>query len=603
MEEQASRRQYLLALGATGTVGLAGCSQSPGPDQSTVTEVATSSLGGANFEFEYDGQAQQVTVQFNGGADIVAGNLELQSSAGVQVVWSELGSTVANSDERITSEATATLGDDILNWDHAIGRDETIRVVHVGGDPATLGRFTPPESSTLTSTVPTDTPTPKPTDTPPSEPTDMPTPEPTDTPTPEPTDTPTPEPTDTPPSDTTPPSITAFSLSNPSGQELRTSFESDEELPTVEITISGTETTTLSRNDFIERISGGTYTYEATYEASADGEYTATLVEAADESGNNGGSGESVTISVNSDTLMADFETRRNITIESSTGELATYPVVLEGIDIGDADIESVRVVDEQEGRVIDYATQSEGSDVDVAFQTDISENETIERFALYYGNSDADDETEEWGSVRYHWYDSFEGESGVSPENWTESAENPPAEVSVDCTTSSEGSCSMYVDGQYVSEDSSIGNVESLPNRQYTLLEFDIRHMQDASQIRLTSADTVESGGGFDTTRIKYGEVDQFYSGEPVDIEYETWHTFRYEFTWDGNDVGWTHYLNGEEIDSVPTSENTDIGTISGVLFRQAAFGDGIHYIDNVKFFASAGDDLDISVGEAESV
>lgn len=300
---------------------------------------------------------------------------------------------------------------------------------------------------------------------------------------------------------------------------------------------------------------------------------------------------------------MAGWSTRHPITIESDAETLEGYPVVLEGIDIGGADSESVRVVDESNGETVTYGTRVSGSGVDVAFKTDIDAGATVDRFALYYGNSEADDESAAWDRVRSHWYDSFETESGATPENWTVSAENPPEELSVDCTTATDGSCSMYVDGQYVSEDSSIGNVESLPNRQYTLLELDVRHIQDATQIRLTSGDTVTSTGGFDTTRIKNGEVDVFYSGEPVDIEYGTWQTFRYEFTWDGDDVGWTLYLNGEAIDEVPTSEHTDIGALTGVIVRQAAFGDGVHYVDNVRLLAAAGDDLNVSLGDAESL
>jgi hypothetical protein len=63
-------------------------------------------------------------------------------------------------------------------------------------------------------------------------------------------------------------------------------------------------------SDFSEAVSSGTYTYEATYEASSDGDYTATLDEATDESGNDGASRQSVTISVEASgvTIIDDFE-------------------------------------------------------------------------------------------------------------------------------------------------------------------------------------------------------------------------------------------------------------------------------------------------------
>jgi hypothetical protein len=90
---------------------------------------------------------------------------------------------------------------------------------------------------------------------------------------------------------------------------LRTSFESDEDLASIEVSISGAEALVLTATDFSESVSGGSYTYEATYEASSDGDYTATLDEAADESGNDGAGGQSVTLTVESQAkIIDDFE-------------------------------------------------------------------------------------------------------------------------------------------------------------------------------------------------------------------------------------------------------------------------------------------------------
>jgi hypothetical protein len=283
MDNRQTRRKYLLALGATSAVGLAGCSQGNSTQQQTATEAPTSNLGGANFAFEYAASDQQVVIEFNGGAGILAGDLQVRSSTGVQAEWAELGSSVASPGERISTGATAILGPNILNWEQPVGRDETIRLVHVGQEtPATLGRFTPPESSTLTSTVPL-----------------------TDAPTEEPIEAPTETPTEE--LDTTAPSITAFSISNPSGQDLRTSFDSDERLSTIQVTVSGAETTVLTTDDFSETSSGGAYSYEATYQASSDGDYTATLDEAADASDNDGASGQSVSLSVSTSEVLYEY--------------------------------------------------------------------------------------------------------------------------------------------------------------------------------------------------------------------------------------------------------------------------------------------------------
>ncbi len=94
------------------------------------------------------------------------------------------------------------------------------------------------------------------------------------------------------------PSISTFSLSNTSGQQLWTSFDSDEEVATVQVSITGPESTVLTTGDFSESVSNGTYTYGATYNASADGDYTATLDEAIDGGGNDGATGTSDTVTV-----------------------------------------------------------------------------------------------------------------------------------------------------------------------------------------------------------------------------------------------------------------------------------------------------------------
>jgi hypothetical protein len=98
--------------------------------------------------------------------------------------------------------------------------------------------------------------------------------------------------------DTTTPSISSFSASNPSSQDVMVSFDSDEQLSTISVSISGAETATLTRADFTETSSGSGYTYEATYSGSTDGDYTATLDTAEDADGNDGATGQSDTVSV-----------------------------------------------------------------------------------------------------------------------------------------------------------------------------------------------------------------------------------------------------------------------------------------------------------------
>lgn len=83
------------------------------------------------------------------------------------------------------------------------------------------------------------------------------------------------------------PTISSFDVSNPAGQDVQVTFESDERLSTIAVGISGVESETLSANDFTESGSGP-YTYTATYSGSSDGSYDVALSTAADAVGNDG---------------------------------------------------------------------------------------------------------------------------------------------------------------------------------------------------------------------------------------------------------------------------------------------------------------------------
>ncbi|PSP47641.1 hypothetical protein BRC75_09220, partial [Halobacteriales archaeon QH_7_69_31] len=96
--------------------------------------------------------------------------------------------------------------------------------------------------------------------------------------------------------DTTAPTVSSdsFTASNPEGQNVSVSFDSDEDLSNVSVDLSGPESATLTEADFVE--SGGTYS--ATYDGNSDGNYTATLETAEDAAGNDGAAGQSDTTTV-----------------------------------------------------------------------------------------------------------------------------------------------------------------------------------------------------------------------------------------------------------------------------------------------------------------
>jgi hypothetical protein len=121
--------------------------------------------------------------------------------------------------------------------------------------------------------------------------------------------------------DTTPPRIDAFSIASPSSQDLRVSFDSSERLRTIQINVSGSESFSLSRADFSESKSNGRYTYEATQEVDSSGSYTATLIQAVDQSENDGAEGQSVNVSVGSSPEKSQLEPPFTESFDSGIGD------------------------------------------------------------------------------------------------------------------------------------------------------------------------------------------------------------------------------------------------------------------------------------------
>ncbi|WP_327053257.1 PGF-pre-PGF domain-containing protein [Halomicrococcus gelatinilyticus] len=118
----------------------------------------------------------------------------------------------------------------------------------------------------------------------------------------------------------TPPDLSNYTVTNPSGQELAISFDSSEALSTIAVDVSGATTATLDETDFTE--SGGPpYAYDATWNASTDGNVTVTLSNASDADGTNGSSGQAVDVtldttppSVSNLTLADDDDGDGNVT-------------------------------------------------------------------------------------------------------------------------------------------------------------------------------------------------------------------------------------------------------------------------------------------------
>jgi len=97
--------------------------------------------------------------------------------------------------------------------------------------------------------------------------------------------------------DTTAPTISNFSVTNPSGQNVSASFSSTEQLGTIAVSITGAESATLNETNFTQ-VGSGPYDYTIIYNGSSDGNYTATLNAANDSANNDGSGGESGSVSI-----------------------------------------------------------------------------------------------------------------------------------------------------------------------------------------------------------------------------------------------------------------------------------------------------------------
>jgi len=285
------RRQFLRTGLVGSMLGFAGCARlqeiPESDEEQETTETTSPDLESARFQFEYDEGARRVTITYREGAHIDGGDLQIRASNGKRISWSQLGSTMADTDEPIQGGATAVLGPSILNWETPIGSGTTLRLVYTGQDaPATLGRFTPSgtTTTTLTTTVR-------------STPTTSSTTSSTPTSTTRSTTTAT-----TTARDTTPPTIRALSIANTGDNTLRISFDSSEQLTAIRARISGAASATLTTADFsVSQTASGTYTYEATYQVTTTGTFSATLTRAVDANGNDGAQNNDASVTIETD--------------------------------------------------------------------------------------------------------------------------------------------------------------------------------------------------------------------------------------------------------------------------------------------------------------
>jgi PKD repeat protein len=114
------------------------------------------------------------------------------------------------------------------------------------------------------------------------------------------------------------PSISNVNLTNPSGQDVTITFDSDTQLTNASVSLSGPESATLTETDFSESSSGGTYTYTYTYSGSSDGTYTATVDTAEGSGGVDGATGESDSVLVDTTPPTADAGANGSVPFDSA---------------------------------------------------------------------------------------------------------------------------------------------------------------------------------------------------------------------------------------------------------------------------------------------
>ena len=105
-------------------------------------------------------------------------------------------------------------------------------------------------------------------------------------------------------SDTTAPEISGFTATNPAAQDITVTITSDEQLDAISVAITGPDPATLTAASFDGPADGGGV-YTATYVATSNGDYTATLNTAADAVGNDGSDANTADVSISADTKSA----------------------------------------------------------------------------------------------------------------------------------------------------------------------------------------------------------------------------------------------------------------------------------------------------------
>jgi PGF-pre-PGF domain-containing protein len=178
------------------------------------------------------------------------------------------------------------------------------------------------------------------------------------------------------------PSLTGVSATNPSGQNIVISFDSDVQLSSISVSLSGPETATFNSAEFTGTDNGGSYTYTTTYVGSSDGTYTVSVDTATDSEGNNGANGESddVTIDTTAPVISSFSVTNpsgQDVQVRFDSDErLGTIGISISGAESGS--LSTANFTETDNGGSYTYTTTYVGSNdgtYTVALETAIDRN------------------------------------------------------------------------------------------------------------------------------------------------------------------------------------------------------------------------------------
>lgn len=134
-----------------GTIGIAGCMRNLSENEEETT-TGQGDVDGASFFFSYQPDSQSLSIQYEGGGQLMAKQVEIQTLGGHSTTWNQLGSTNSQANVTLSEGTRARLGQNVLNWGREVNRSITVRIVYrlEDGSPTTLATFSPEKLSTST---------------------------------------------------------------------------------------------------------------------------------------------------------------------------------------------------------------------------------------------------------------------------------------------------------------------------------------------------------------------------------------------------------------------------------------------------------------------